>query len=236
MEIKNKNTAYKGASPIIIIAALTVIFAGVLFAKAIINPFLIALFVSIICAQPISFLVKKKFPKWLSLLIVILGLILFFFGFSFLIGGTLSSFSGNVSKYTAALKEIINSFIQFLNSKGLKIPQDQMSNIFQPEKILEFTALAMNELLSMLGNTFLVFLILMFILMEFGSFNVKAKAIMSGNESISYISTIIQNVRHYLWIKTMLCLLTGILVYAAFVVIGVDYPLLWALIVLFLNY
>jgi predicted PurR-regulated permease PerM len=161
---------------------------------------------------------------------------LFFSGFTFLIGGTLSSFSGNVSKYTAAIKEISNSFIQLLNAKGIKIPQDQMSNIFKPEKILEFTAIAMNELLSMLGNTFLVFLILLFILMEFGSFNVKAKAIMTGNDSISYVSTIIQNIRHYLWIKTMLCLLTGVLVYTAFVIIGIDYPLLWALIVALLNY
>ncbi|MCX6231243.1 MAG: AI-2E family transporter [Bacteroidetes bacterium] len=234
MEIKNNG--YSVQSPIIIIAALIIIFAGVLFAKAIINPFLIALFVSIICAQPISFLQKKKFPKWLALLIVILSLILLFSGFTFLIGGTLSSFSGNVSKYTTALKTISNTFIQYLNANGIKIPQDQMLTVFQPEKILEFTALAMNELISMLGNTFLVFLILLFILMEFGSFNVKAKAIMTGNESISYISTIIQNIRHYLWIKTMLCLLTGILVYIAFVIIGVDYPLLWALIVALLNY
>jgi predicted PurR-regulated permease PerM len=236
MEIKNKNIGYLKESPIIIIAALVIIFAGILFAKAIINPFLIAIFVSIICAQPISFLEKKKVPKWLALLIVILGLILFFSGFSFLIGGTLSSFSGNVSKYATAIKTISSSFIAFLNAKGLKIPQDQMSNIFQPEKILEFTAVAMNELLSMLGNTFLVFLILLFILMEFGSFSVKAKAIMTGNESISYISTIIQNIRHYLWIKTMLCLLTGILIYFGLLIIGVDYPLLWALIVALLNY
>jgi AI-2 transport protein TqsA len=236
METNNKNIIYKRQSPFIIIAALIIIFAGVEFAKAIINPFLIALFVSIICAQPISFLEKKKIPKGLAILIVILGLILFFSGFSYLIGGTLYSFSGNMSKYTTVLKALSNSAIQFLNSKGLNISQDEMSNIIKPEKILEFTAFAVNQLFSMVGNTFLVFLILLFILMEFGSFPVKAKTFMSGNESISFFFTIVQNIRHYLWIKTMLCLLTGILVFTGLKIIGLDYPLLWALIVALLNY
>ena len=41
-------------SPVITIAALVIIFAGAIYAKSIITPFLLALFISIICAQPIS--------------------------------------------------------------------------------------------------------------------------------------------------------------------------------------
>ena len=85
-------------SQIIKLAALIIIFAGVVYARTIITPFLLALFISIICAQPILWLEKKKVPKWLALIIVLLGLISLFSGFSFMIGGTISSFSGNVSK------------------------------------------------------------------------------------------------------------------------------------------
>ena len=89
----------------------------------------------------------------------------------------------------------------------------------------------------MMGNTFLIFLIILFILMEFGSFSVKAKAILSGSDkSISYFSTILQNIRHYLGIKTLVCLSIGILIYLALLIIGVDYPLLWALIAGLMNY
>jgi predicted PurR-regulated permease PerM len=166
-----------------------------------------------------------------------LGLILLFSGFAFLIGGTLSSFSSNVSKYESTLTTISNSFIQFLNDKGLKIQKDQVSNLIQPAKILEFTASALNTLFNMVGTTFLVFLIILFILLEFGSFSVKAKAIqIESDKSISYFSTILQNIRHYLGIKTLLCLSVGILVYLALLIIGVDYPLLWALIAGLLNY
>ncbi len=235
--MNNKNIGSMEGSPVVKVAALIIIIAGVIYAKSIITPFLLALFISIICAQPISWLEKKRIPKWLAVIIVIFGLILFFSGFAFLIGGTLSSFSSNVSKYESTLTMISNSFIQFLNDKGFKIPKDQVSNLIQPARILEFTAILVNQLLNMMGNTFLIFLIILFILMEFGSFSVKAKAILSvSDESISYFSTITKNIRHYLGIKTLVCLLTGVLIYIALMIIGVDYPLLWALIAGLMNY
>ncbi|MCX6285900.1 MAG: AI-2E family transporter [Bacteroidetes bacterium] len=235
--MNSKSIGSMEGSPVIKVAALIIIIAGVIYAKSIITTFLLALFISIICAQPISWLEKKRIPRWLALIIVILGLIILFSGFAFLIGGTVSSFSSNVSKYESTLTAISNSFIQVLNEKGLKIRPDQVSNFIQPARILEFTASAVNGLLNMMGNTFLIFLIILFMLMESGSFSVKAKAILSGSdESISYFSTIIKNIRHYLGIKTLVCLSIGILIYVALLIIGVDYPLLWALIAGLMNY
>jgi len=222
---------------IIKLAALIIIFAGVNYAKLIIAPFLLALFISIICMQPITWLEKKKIPRSLAILIVILGLVVIFSGFISLIGGTSSFFLSNVSKYESTVTGISNSVIHFLNEKGLKIPNDQISTFVQPAKILEFASSAAKELLKMLGNTFLIFLIILFIMMEFASFHLKAKAITSGTgKSIAYFTTILQNIRHYLAIKTLVCISIGILIYIALLIIGVDYPLLWALIAGMMNY
>ncbi len=235
--MNNKNIGPIKDSPVIMIAAFIIIIAGVIFAKSIINPILIALFISIICMQPISWLEKKKIPKWLARIIVILGLVVLFAGFAFLIGGSLSSFSSNVSKYESTLTSISNAYVRFLNEKGFRIPEDQMANFIQPARILEFTAGAVNEVVNMMGNTFLIFLIILFILMEFGSFPVKVKAILIGSdEPVSYFSTITQKLRRYLGIKTLLCILVGILIYAALMIIGVEYALLWALIAGLMSY
>ena len=224
-------------SPVIKLAALIIIIAGVIYAKSIIAPFILALFISIICAQPIAWLEKKKVPKWLALIIVILGLILLFSGFSIFIGGTLASFSSNVSEYESTLKTIIISVIQYLNEHGINIPQDQVSNLVQPAKILEFTAGALNRIFKMAGSTFLIFLIIFFILTELKSFPIKAKAITSvSGKPITYFSDIIKNIRHYLWIKTLFCLLIGTLIYIALLIIGVRYALLWALIAFLMSY
>src|SRR5664279_447665 len=224
-------------SMVVNLAAFIIILAGVIYAKSIITPFLLALFISIICAQPISWLEKKKIPRGFALIIVLLGMIILFSGFALVIVGTISSFSGNLSKYETSLTEINDGFIDGLNGMGLKINSDQISNLVQPAKILEYTASVLNTLVNMVGNTFLIFLIVVFILMEFGSFSIKAKAVRSeSNTSIPYFSTISQNIRHYLGIKTILCISVGVLIYIALMIIGVDYPLLWALIAGLMNY
>ena len=232
-----RNFESEESSPLVKIAALIIIFAGVIYAKSLITPFLLALFISIICEQPVSWLEKRKIPRGLALVIVILGMIILFSGFAFLIGGTISSFSGNLSKYESTLSSLSDSAVKFLNDKGLNIHQDQLFSFVQPAKILEFTATALNTVVNMMGNTFLILLIVLFTLMEFGSFSVKAKAILVGSDkSLSYFSTILQNIRHYLGIKTLICLLTGLFVFIALLIIGVDYPLLWALIAALMNY
>src|SRR5665213_2878436 len=124
----NKGKGLMEGSPVIKLAALIIILAGVIY------------------AQPIAWLEKKKIPKWLALIMVLLGLICLFFGFSIFIGAALVSFSSNVMQYESSLKTIINSFIQYLNEQGLHIPQDQISNLVQPEKILEYTIKALNGL------------------------------------------------------------------------------------------
>ena len=224
-------------SPIIKLAALVVIFSGAIYAKTIVAPILLAIFISIICIQPIYWLEKKKVPRWLSIILVLLGLILLFVGFISLIGGTLTFFIGNVSKYESSIATTSKSAINFINSKGLKIPDDYLSTLINPDKILNFVSFALDELINLLVKTFLIFLLILFILMEFGSFSVKAKAINSGtDQSIAYISTILQDIRNYLGIKTLICLVNGILIYFAMLIIGIDYPLLWAILAGLMNY
>ncbi|MCX6224930.1 MAG: AI-2E family transporter [Bacteroidia bacterium] len=235
--MNNKEVGSSGNSPLVPVAALVIIFAGVIYAKSIITPFFLALFISIICAQPIAWLENRKIPRLAAFLIVLAGLILIFTGFIFLIGGTLSSFSSNVGEYETTLTTMGNSVIQYLNEQGLKIPENLLSGIIQPAKILSITANAVNGLLNVMGKTFLVFLIILFILMEFGSFMVKARAMVSGTgRSIDYFYTIAKNIRQYLWIKTLVAISVGILIYIALLIIGIDYPLLWALIAALMNY
>ena len=127
-------------SPLVNLASFIIILAGVIYAKSIITPILLALFISIICAQPISWLEKKKIPRGFALIIVLLGMIIIFSGFAFVIGEAISSFSSNLSEYEASLTNISNDYIRSLNDRGFKIPFDQLSNLFQPGKILEYTA------------------------------------------------------------------------------------------------
>ena len=231
------NIPANNRSSLVNLAAIIIIIAGIIFAKSMITPFLMALFVSIICDQPIRWLEGKKVPKGIAILVVILGMIMLFSGLGYLIGDSLSSFSTNSAKYGTRLNEISTSFIQFLNDKGMSISQEQVKQMVEPAKILSFTAQALNQLASMMGNAFLILFTILFILMEIGSFPDKIKAISHAEEnSASYFNEITRNIRHYLGIKTITSLITAVLIYFALLIIGVDYAILWALIAFLLNY
>ena len=74
-------------------------------------------------------------------------------------------------------------------------------------------------------------------LLEVKSFILKAVVIekLYGN-SLSYLDKIGQNIRHYLNIKTIVSIATGLFIYLWLLIIGVDYAILWGLIAFLMNY
>ncbi len=227
----------KGTSTTLNIAAILVIIAAVMAAKSIVTPLLMALFFSIILAQPIFWLQKHKVPQGLAIVLVFGGILLLFFGFGGIIGDSLSTFSKDAPIYGKKLNVIGVSFVDYLNNKGFKISQEQLTNLLDPSKVMSFTAGALSELGSVMGNMALIIFTVVFLLLELNSFNLKARAIVHGKEnSLDYLNRIGKSIRHYLAIKTMVSLLTGLMIYIGLLILGIDYAILWALIAFLLNY
>ena len=235
--MKNNNSLNKRYPVALIIASFIIIIAGIMHAQSMISQILMALFISIICAQPISWLQKKKVPQGLAVTIVFVGIIVVFIGFGQLIGTSLSSFSEDAPKYEQNLQEMGKSVFQFAEDKGVRISSDEMTKFFDPSKVMRITAGFLGQLGGFMGNAFTIFFLLLFLLMELDSFPVKAKAIVKGsNGSLAFFNTIGKSIRHYLSIKTMTSLLTGVLIWISLAIIGVDYAIIWALIAFLLNY
>ena len=218
-------------------AAFIIIIAGVMFGESIVTPLLMAMFISIICTQPIIWLQKKKVPQGLSVAIVFIMILVVFFAFGELIAASLSSFSENEKVYEENLIETGNSIMQYLKEKGIKLSFVQMRSKLDGSKIMGLTASMLRQLGGVMGNAFTIFFLALFLLMELDSISVKTKAIMKGSMvSISYLDAIGGSIRHYLSIKTLTSLLTGILVWIGLAIVGVDYAIIWGLIAFLLNY
>jgi AI-2 transport protein TqsA len=219
------------------IAALIVILAGVIYAKEIIAPFLIALFISIVSAQPILWLEKKRVPRVIGVILALIGILSIVFGIGYLIGNAYSSFMKNAPSYEESLKTMMDSFIAFLNKNGFEVSRDQFPDIFDPTQIFRFTIKAVNQLAKIAGSAFLVFLTILFMLLELSSIAAKVKAVFTRpKESYSYITKIIDSIRRYLAIKTILSIVTGLAFFTLLEVIGLKYAILWALFASILSY
>jgi predicted PurR-regulated permease PerM len=224
-------------SPFIIIAAVIIVIAGLMQAQSIVVPILLSLFISIVCTQPILWLSKKKVPFTIAVILVLMGILLIFLLIGGLIGESLSEFAKDAPKYEERLKNIFQDTMVQLNQMGIQMNSDQILQILDPKKILNFSANMVGQLGGIMSNSFLIMLITIFILLELNAFALKARVIeLKHGNSLKYLNKIGVSIRSYLSIKTIVSLLTGILITIYLYIIGVDYAILWGVIAFMLNY
>jgi AI-2 transport protein TqsA len=94
----------------------------------------------------------------------------------------------------------------------------------------------LNALGNMVTNGLLVLLTVIFMLLEASSFPGKLRLILGGDSSLERFDYFIHNVQHYMAIKTVISLATGVLVSILLLALGVDYALLWGVLAFLLNY
>lgn len=222
---------------LLILASFTVIVAGMRAAESIIVPFLLAVFISIVASPPFSYLQKKGLPKTISLLIVILVFLFFIFLIGLLIGTSVNDFTSKVPVYQQKLQGQTQAVVAWLIEKKFIEPDFQLSNIFNPSSVLKMIGDTLNQVSGLFANGLLILLTVLFMMLEITSIPVKLKKVSSNPEnSILQVQSVFQNINKYIAIKTWISLGTGLLVYFLLLIIGVDYPLLWAVLAFALNY
>ena len=233
MEIKKA----KLSSPLLSIAAFIIIIAAAMYAEAIISPLLMAIFISIICAQAVRWLKKKKVPDGLAVTIVVLLILGFYVGLFELISTSLSLFIQDAPKYQESLQETRESFRQFLADRGMGGAIIGEQGSIDPARIMEFTKQVVANLRQMISEELTFILLTIFLVAEIKSINLKMEVISKySSTSMDYFKSIDHNIRHYLSIKTITSMATGILVGISLALIGVDYPVLWGFLAFLLNY
>lgn len=219
-------------------AGAVVVTAGILFAKTFVIILLLAFFVSIIVAHPVFWLDKKGVPHFISVILVLLGLLIFIFGVGGVIGGSFSQFTSDVGKYESRLIEILNSIKQEFEHLGFNVDTKGITDLLAPGKIIALATKLIGQFGSIMSNATLIFFIILFVLLEIQSIEIKWKVFgtAADNRTRKNLSLIEKSVRHYLVFKTITSFATGVLVFIVLIIIGVDYAVLWGMLAFLLNY
>ena len=224
-------------SSIIKFAAFVIIVAGMKSATVLVVPLLLALFLSIICVPPLFWMQKKGIPSILAILIIMFGVVCIQMLIVTLVSSSIADFSQNIPFYQERLKILTFESLKVLSKFGVELEADKLTQIFNPSRILKFVATTLNGLGGVLTNTFLVFLIFIFILSEAAGFPNKLRAILNDKESdLEQYTQITAGVNRYLGIKTLTSLATGFTVFIWLSVQGVDFPVMWGVFAFLLNY
>ncbi|MCG8579336.1 MAG: AI-2E family transporter [Bacteroidales bacterium] len=219
-------------------AAIIIILAGFMAAKSIILPMLLALFISIICTQPILWLEKHRVPYTLAIVLVLTGVASVLILFGSIIGRSISNFMRDLPRYEANLRNIFAASIDRIdNISGIDIDSTQLVDMLDPGRIISFTTGAVGEFGRIMSDSFVILLITIFILLEAKSFIKKATILKRLHKiSIDHMDKIAQSIRHYLSLKTVISALTGLFIWIWLLIQGVEYAILWGVIAFLLNY
>ncbi|WP_114416823.1 AI-2E family transporter [Marinospirillum perlucidum] len=219
------------------LASLIVILAGLKAAETIVLPFLLAIFIGIICTPPLHFMTHKKVPPVVAILIIMVFLIVFGGLLGLFVGTAIDNFISRLPDYQRRLDAEMAGLLPWLEGLGVPVNRNQLLEHFNPSQLMDWVAKALTNLGALLTNLLLMLFIVVFLLLEEATLSKKLRlALPDANNSLRNASAFIRQVNKYLAIKSTISLVTGILIASWTWFLGLDFPLLWGLIALLMNF
>jgi AI-2 transport protein TqsA len=167
---------------VLTLACFIIVVAGMQAASSILVPFLMAVFIAVICAPPLFWLQRKGVPKILALIVILVVILSVGLFFATLIGSSLNDFLISLPDYQERLSKYVDTFVNWLREKGVKIPKEEVSAIFHPGWVMVLTGGIFSALSSVLTNAFMILLTVMFILLEVADFPKKLRLVLKHPE------------------------------------------------------
>lgn len=181
--------------------------------------------------------IHRYIPRWLknilatafvfSVLTVIVRILI----------GNIESLVGKYEDYAPNIQVVaakINELMQI----------DVEEEIYNFLKEFDFTSILesfLNSLSYLIGNTMLIVLYLIFMLLEEALFSEKLKLIFSRNEKelsdyTQILRKIDKSMGRYVSLKSLIALMNASLAFIILVIVGIDAPIFWAFIVFMFNF
>jgi len=122
-------------------------------------------------------------------------------------------------------------------AKTPPIPKIDDDPMFDLGHAVQMFGSLVGTLNNYLTNALMILLILVFMLLETAGLSAKASAIMGGkSDDEDHTNTIADRVRSYVALKTIISLLTGVLIVLLLKILGVDYAEMWGVLAFFFNF
>ena len=212
-------------------AALVIVIFGLQSAKALMVPFLLASFLALITVRPMVWMQSNRVPAFVAALIIVTVIMLILFLLGVILGTSIAEFTAALPTYQARLDVIVrNLFEDFSAFFDDDVSIDGLRDLIQPGWAMTVVATTLNATREILTNVLLIVLTMIFILLEASSLPTKIELALGRNgNSFASRESFLNNLGRYLGIKTLISLMTGLAAGLLTWTIGLDFPLLWAL-------
>jgi predicted PurR-regulated permease PerM len=236
--ILDRSQQNPGAKFLFSLACVVVIVYGLRFARPILLPSALALFLAILSLPIMVRLRNRRVPNTLAILIpvfvnvAVVGLLIL------LASSSVSELQRQLPTYLNTLAQLQSSWTESIEARTDIIVGEYLTlELINPAAVLGLVRDAVGRVAQFLSMTFLVFLIMAFMLSEATVFPAKFHYLVgSSSASEDRLAKVVSEIQTYLGIKTVVSLLTGLLLGSWAWVLGLDFPILLGLAAFLLNY
>ena len=218
-------------------AALVVIIAGMRAARELVVPFLLAVFIATLCMPILGWLRHKGVPNLLAVFLIIVTFLAIASVLAVIVGMSVNAFVQEVPGYQSRMDAQTAALFDWLKSKHVNVSAQGLLDYFAPSKAMTLAESVVSGLGVLLGNGVVILFTIGFILLEASSFPPKLLAAVRNPEKThAAFERFAKAAQRYLLIKTLTGAAMGTGIWLVLVIVGVDYPVLWALLAFMLNF
>lgn len=142
----------------------------------------------------------------------------------------------NLPEYQEKYYELIPKVSGFFKKFGISLQESYMVNLFDPIKIINYLAIFIKSMGSIMTNGLLTLLMVMFLFLESSLFSKKVLYFTEGGDKQKSIQQFLRDVNIYFLAKTATSAATGLIVWSMLSFFDLDYALLLGMLAFFLNY
>jgi len=203
--------------------------------QSILLPLFIAVIVWFVFLPFYNFLIKKKIPSGLAILIVVITLILISNISSLFILTSINTFTSEFPKYEIKFAKFYEELVGKFNLTPAET--DSLSKSFDIKKLLTGGTLTttigsiVTGITGIMGNYILIIFYLIFLLTESKSIQDRIKVAFSDERQQNINTTltdIFKDVKNYMAGKTLMSFIQAVLIGLILWICGVDFFIIWA--------
>jgi AI-2 transport protein TqsA len=230
------NSSALGRWPVLI-AAIVIILAGMAWMSSVLTPLMLGVFFSALAAPLFQWLVRRKVPRWLSLVILIALMGAGLLGLALLIGAATRQFAAGLQTYRSDLAQHLQELQGALSNLNFTALADSVQPAQQAAQTTDWVQQFLSAVIGVVSDAVFALLVVAFLLLESQHFEARFRAGLGERHPLRLrLNSFGGSMLRYFLARTKLNLLTGLGVGVMYLVLGVDYAVLWAVLAFVFSY
>ncbi len=207
------------------LAAIAIVAGALKAASGVLVPALLALFIAIVCTEPMYWMIRQGLPRWLAIVVVVFLLLGLSSLMPVVISGSFVQFSQELPVYQERLDILLVQSAEWMSDYGYDA--ESLRAIFDPAAALGYVQVILAALGGILSRYLLIMLLVIFILVD------MPQSLGTGTRATNEI---IRTVQHYFAIKAFTSFVTGLVIAIWLIILDVPYPWLWGFLAFLFNF